>query len=142
NQIMITRALSTPDDAGVIHWSIGPLVKYPKVANGLLEGPYQKQALDPASPWLGNDHVQAPKVDYQIQDDNATIQITPSNHVVYRWILYFQYGDVWSYKIVGTEELTQLISKVDKNAKKLIRVEIAAIDRFGNEGKRTILTIP
>ncbi len=43
-----------PKSSGEVHWSIGSLTKDSLLANAVVEGPYKKQALVPASPWLDN----------------------------------------------------------------------------------------
>ena len=41
-----------PESKGIVHWSISSLTKNPNLMNAILKGPYARQALVPASPWL------------------------------------------------------------------------------------------
>ena len=63
SQIMITRGM-LPRSPGIIHWSIGPLVRDTSLADALLEGPYARQALIPNSPWLNSKLPKVVKLQY------------------------------------------------------------------------------
>src|SRR5699024_6093700 len=68
SQIMITRGMM-PENPGVVHWSIAPLLKYPNLAEAVLEGPYAKRALVPESPWLQSEIPEAPLVETEKQNN-------------------------------------------------------------------------
>ncbi|HEY6504660.1 MAG TPA: family 10 glycosylhydrolase, partial [Chitinophagaceae bacterium] len=61
SQIMIDRGM-IPESKGVVHWSISSLTQNPNMTKAIAEGPYKKQALVPASPWLDNKAPVAPAV--------------------------------------------------------------------------------
>src|SRR5690606_11817366 len=69
SQIMITRG-QAPETNGVVHWSISSVTKNPNMAKALLTGPYAREALVPASPWLGNKAPASPAV-ILIKKDNG-----------------------------------------------------------------------
>lgn len=137
NQIMITRGM-TPNSPGAVHWSIAPLVKYPELAKTLVEGPYKKKALVPASPWLKKKAPIAPKVSHKIVNDRLELQWTyPGEDEIARWVVYFKYKEGgWDYKIL--ESGAQAYSLQNEVGKKKVRLEalgITAVDRAGNQSE-------
>jgi hypothetical protein len=61
DQILVTRG-RLPDGPGNVHWSIGSLARSDTLATAVLDGPYLRQALVPASPWLDARTPAAPSV--------------------------------------------------------------------------------
>lgn len=109
------------------------------MANALLETPYKKQALVPASPWLDNQPPAAPQKQLQVKDGKAYIQWThPEPTDVFHWVLYYEYGSgkvkeytIFSRKIMQAELPVEKM--VDKNTLPLTSVRLTAVDRCGNE---------
>jgi uncharacterized lipoprotein YddW (UPF0748 family) len=98
NQIMITRGI-TPNSKGALHWSIAGLIKHEKIRQGLLDGPYQKQAITPVSDWLDKVSPKNPTATVAVTDTLAQITWThPEKTDVFKWVVYFKYGEKWSYK--------------------------------------------
>ncbi len=145
SQIQITRGM-LPESNGAIHWSISSVTKNPKLANALIESSYKKDALVPASPWLGNKAPAAPTVQKEISSDKCKIiwsHTDPSK--VFRWIVYTQYGTTWTYQIFNRNDRSVELAKMglDKAKKEvsLMRVAVVAVDRLGNESERSELEI-
>lgn len=132
NQVMIARGM-LPNSSGVIHWSISSLTKNPAVSKALLNGPYKKQALVPPSPWLDNMAPAAPRVGLQQQTDAASIQWShPDEKDVFKWVLYYKYGNRSDYKILTGKERNFTLPMQQGNAR-LNSVSVSAVDRMGNE---------
>ncbi len=136
NQIMLTRGM-LPTSMGTVHWSISPLLKYPSMAAGILAGPYKKEALVPASPWLNTLIPDAPVVVAEITDNIVMIKwenLKPEE--VFRWVVYYEYNGVWNYEILNRThnsfELSQFLNKKDQKSP-LTNIGVTAIGRTGNE---------
>ena len=136
NQIMLTRGM-LPESKGSVHWSIGPLLKYPNVSKALLDGPYQKEALVPASLWMHDVLPAAPKVEAKVVKDKVEINWGHSDIAeVFKWVVYYKYNGVWSYEILSRSqnsfELSYLLNKNEKGSH-LTDIGVTAVDRTGNE---------
>lgn len=141
SEIQITRGM-LPQSNGAIHWSISSVTKNPKLAAALMESSYKKDAIVPASPWLGNKTPAAPAVQKEMGNTNWKISWTHTNpEKVFRWIVYTQYGTGWSYLIVNRNDRSVTLAKtvIDKNKKEvtLNKVSVVAVDRLGNESEKT-----
>ena len=136
NQIMLTRGM-LPDSKGAVHWSIGSLLKYPIISKGLIEGPYKKQALIPASPWLSKKAPTVPDVQVISEGEKTTISWeTVGIEEVSNWVVYYKYASTWEYKILSGKETNLDIDKLlIENGKKipLVAVAVTAVGRTGNE---------
>lgn len=136
NEIMISRGM-LPKSKGVVHWSISGLTKNDSLAKAILDGPYKKQSLVPPSPWLDDVAPEAPQATTSIQGDKVSISWThPDANNIFQWVVYFQYGDKWDYKILTRKERTIDLEKTA--AEKLIplnKIAVTAVDRVGNESK-------
>jgi uncharacterized lipoprotein YddW (UPF0748 family) len=136
NQIMIARGM-LPESSGVVHWSISSVTKNANMAKALIEGPYQKQALVPPSAWLDHKAPEAPAVKVEQEDTMVAINWThPDDKDVFRWVVYYQYGKNWSYRIMSRNDRTLQIHPHDgKN--RLSAVAVSTVDRTGNESVRS-----
>ncbi|MEJ7827961.1 MAG: family 10 glycosylhydrolase [Segetibacter sp.] len=136
NQIMITRGM-LPQSKGAVHWSISALTKYPNVAKAILDGPYKKQALVPASPWLDNTYPEAPAITKELKEDKINITWQhPHENNVFRWVVYFKYGNNWNYQILNRKDRSYELKRT--SGEKLIplsRIAVSAVNRVGNESK-------
>lgn len=151
NQIMVSRGMlaSSP---GVIHWSIGPLVNSPQLTQAILEGPYKREALVPASPWLAKKSPAPPRVTFLQEKDNMRINWSHQTPLeIARWVIYYKQGPQWNYAIRGnsTTELSlpafvenrSLLLRADAETLKRIEdilvpldsIAVSAVDRYGNE---------
>ena len=145
SQIMISRGM-LPESKGVIHWSISSVTQNPPMAKGLMDGPYKKQALVPASPWLGNETPMAPSGTSSKANGNTTITWQhPQPNTVFRWVVYYQYGNSKRYRILNRNDRELTIESLLKNGKDtlaLTSVSITAVDRLGNESAPAIVQLP
>ncbi len=141
NQIMITRGMM-PNSKGALHWSIAALVKHEKLRQGLLDGPYQKQALVPTSAWLDNKAPQKPIVTVAPKDSLWQIRWNhPEIKDVFKWVVYFKYGEKWSYKIMNRKDaMLDILVAINRGATGKDKIPLAAfgvtaVDRTGNESE-------
>ena len=145
SQIQITRGM-LPESNGAIHWSISSVIRNTKLATALIESSYKKDALVPASPWLGNKSPDAPLVQKENNNTKWKISWTHAHpEKVFRWVVYTQYGSSWTYQIVNRNDRFVDLEKtiLDKNKKDAVlsKVAVAAVDRLGNESERTEVEI-
>ncbi|MBC9796536.1 glycoside hydrolase family 10 protein [Sinomicrobium weinanense] len=145
NQIMITRGM-LPESKGVVHWSIAPLLKYPELADGLLKGPYKKEALVPESPWLKKKRPDVPVVNWSSGNGKIKIKWShPDEKEVFRWVVRYQYEDTeWNYKILPGKkrmfELDRFVNAEDTGKRKGIgHIAVTAVGRNGNESDFAML---
>ncbi len=144
SQVMISRGM-LPESNGIVHWSISSLTQNQNMMNAILKGPYAKQALVPASPWLDKKAPAAPVVTVVWKDDDRVILWKDDDEGdIFHWVVYYQYGNNWNYKIMnhGERSLTLPGSILIRSAANtpsitntLNSVLITAVDRLGNESK-------
>jgi uncharacterized lipoprotein YddW (UPF0748 family) len=104
SQVMISRGM-LPQSKGIIHWSISSLTGNPNMMKGLMDGPYKQDALVPASPWLDNTPPAAPSVTTNKQGDQLVVNWTHADAKdVFRWVVYYQYGNNWSYTVLNRND--------------------------------------
>lgn len=137
SQIMITRGMM-PENPGVVHWSIAPLLKYPNLAEAVLEGPYAKRALVPESPWLQSEIPEAPLVETEKQNDQLKISWENGGEKeVFKWVVYLKTGNGWSNVILDRESNSLVIDKLKERngADKIISVAVTAVSRTQTESE-------
>jgi len=145
SQILITRGMM-PKDKGVIHWSISSDTQNPALQRAMMEGVYKRPALVPASSWLDATPPAMP-TNVQMRTSDSFVQVVwshPNFKDVFRWVVYYQYGDKWDYTIINKGERTVVLPQiitVNKQAAFLNKVAVSAVDRTGNEGARKELTV-
>ncbi|MBN1387625.1 MAG: DUF1343 domain-containing protein [Bacteroidales bacterium] len=151
SQIMVTRGM-LPQSPGVVHWSIGPLALNPELVSAISEGPYEKEALVPPSPWLDNKNPQPPSFTITHEKDSLRISWTHTNFDdIPGWVVYNRYGPLWGYNIYGKginnitvpafDINTDLLESDDRQSitsraeilTPLKQVAVSAVDRYGNE---------
>lgn len=139
SQIMITRGM-VPESKGVVHWSISSVTKNPNMAKGLIEGPYRRPALVPASPWLDKNSPDAPGAEIRKIGDSVQVSWTHGNEQdVFRWVVYYQYGNRWQYRILNRKDrfFTLPVTVTNNNTAVLLgKIAVSAVDRTGNESER------
>ena len=143
NQIMITRGM-VPERKGAVHWSISSVTKNSSLAKALLESTYRNDAIVPPSPWLDNKAPEAPKVT-TAKTEKLTINWThPDEKDVFRWVVYYKYGNSWSYTILNRNDRSYNLSnsiEVNKTTVPLKQIAVTAVDRTGNESNRAEISI-
>jgi uncharacterized lipoprotein YddW (UPF0748 family) len=132
SQIMISRGM-LPQSPGVVHWSISQVTKSPNMSNAILNGPYKKQALVPASPWLDSKAPDAPTVTLDQLGNALKINWTPADEKdVFHYVVYYKYNGAWNYKIMNRGDRAATVPFMEgKN--KLTQIAVTAVDRTGNE---------
>jgi uncharacterized lipoprotein YddW (UPF0748 family) len=133
NQIMISRGM-TPLSPGVVHWSIGPLVANDSLKIRLRGGAYRRQALVPETTWLGDSGLKAPAVRTEDRADQYGVFWNEPGDESFKTIVYYRYGSVWEYRILGDQRDNLFLNKQSPNGK-LNRVEVAFIGRNAEVGK-------
>lgn len=138
NEIMISRGM-LPKSKGIVHWSISGLTRNDSMAKAILKGPYKKEALVPASPWLDDKAPKAPMVTTATEEDKVKITWThEEERDVFRWVVYYKYGNSWDYQIMNPNDrwLEVLQRKgTDKSILPLSSIAVTAVDRVGNESE-------
>ncbi len=138
SQIMITRGM-LPKSVGAVHWNITSLIKNTNLSKALVEGPYLKDALVPPSTWLGAKTPAAPKVESITQNELVHTSWThPADKQVFHWVVYYQYGSTWAYKILTRSEhsLDLPLHSQDKTGQLVLnKMLVTAVDRLGNESE-------
>lgn len=137
DQIMISRGI-LPESPGVVHWSIGPLLKSPQLTKAVAEGPYAKPALVPTSPWLDNSDPKTPVAVPEVLPETLKVTWVPSGEEeAFRYVVYFRYGSDWKYQIMNRKdnsvEIPLFLTEDNGNKKKVVAVAVTAVDRTGNE---------
>jgi uncharacterized lipoprotein YddW (UPF0748 family) len=144
SQVMISRGM-LPQSKGIIHWSIFQVFKNKNMADGLLNGPYKNGALVPATPWLDATPPLAPVA--QIKTEADTLKVSWTHSVpsdVFRWVVYYQYGNTWNYKILdktASDTILPLDTIINNQKNKLSQITVTAVDRMGNESSGTALSV-
>jgi len=140
NQIMVSRGM-LPTSKGAVHWSISSLTRHPLLAQGILDGPYSRQALVPASPWLGADPPEAPKVTLRHEGGEVALNWEPEKDV-FQWVVYYRHGDAWDYMVLPRQVTGTRLPVYGPDGKtRLEAVAVTAVDRLGNESNKLILTL-
>lgn len=139
NQIMITRGM-LPASPGVVHWSIGPVMRNTSLQASLLAGAYRKPALVPASPWMDAEAPAKPNIRYDENTAHATVHFQVDNRPNFKkYVVYYRYGNAWSYTILRGTSISYSIPRTLGDAKKpvhLNRIAVSEVDRTGNESER------
>jgi uncharacterized lipoprotein YddW (UPF0748 family) len=147
NQIMISRGI-TPLSPGVAHWSIGALTKHESLRNDLLAGPYQEEALVPVSTWLDKKAPLAPVASYENRGTDLYIKwMAKDEKDVFKYVVYTQYGDKWTYRTLNAKSSFLQLPKVaevnpkTKATANLKAIKVTAVDRTGNESVGEIILL-
>ena len=110
------------------------------MADTLLKAVYKKQALVPVSPWLDHKAPVAPAVTTTWQNDSLKIRWThPAEKDVFHWIVYYQYGNTWSYQILNFNDRWLELKRATgagTSSQQLKKIIVTAVDRTGNESKK------
>lgn len=129
NQIMISRAM-LDDSPGVIHWSIGPLIKNDTLIENIFSGPYRKPALIPKMEWLSKKSPAISSLVSTLRNGSTILQIN-SKAEFKSVIVYFQNQSNWAYKIIPCKDSEINISILESLGADSAKIFISIIDRFG-----------
>ncbi len=132
NQIDAIRQ-SNAASKGEIHYSIAGISKDNDMKTMLKNDAYKEKALVPLSPWMKTAPLDKPTLEIQYLNNDFKVKFNYENpDLVRNWVLYTEYGDVWSYKIYNKDEIEAKFPFI-LNGKKVNRIALKAIDRLGNE---------
>jgi len=129
NQITHTR--SHPGAEGNVHFSMKALMDDDRnIAKALIEGPYSKPALVPATTWLAKDQPARPVVKI---DSQAEVGFTmPKGKPPWLWVIKTLQGNSWQTTILpGTADSYAIESEGDLRPE---RITVSAVNRTGAEG--------
>lgn len=145
SQVMITRGM-LPKSMGAVHWNMTSLIRNTTLSKALLDGPYMKDALVPASPWLDDKAPAAPSATIAVQNEQLRLTVKFTNEKdVFRWVVYYQYGTTWKYQIRNRNERSFDIPRsiTEKSGViNLFKIMVSAVDRTGNESPKEEVLIP
>ena len=134
SQILISRGI-LQDDPGTVHWNLGTLKQNAQLASALKNGPYNRNALVPPSPWLDNENPQAPTVNLQSYPKEVKLSWEHTEKEdIFRWVVYYKYQNRdWDFKILNAGLDQFATSTIDEQGNKLEKIGMTAVDRTGNQ---------
>jgi len=158
-EIMISRAIA-PEGPGQTHFSMRSLTNdEDNLMETLRNGPYSRKALIPASPWLDPVPPAAPSVDHRVSSNNHVLTLSPGDDKdLLNYVVYKEAGGSWTFEIVPAVNDTVVVSSTGEvtavqtgsqgldvttttEGRPVTRIAVSAIDRVGNESKRTIIPV-
>ncbi|MFC6267405.1 glycoside hydrolase family 10 protein [Frigoriflavimonas asaccharolytica] len=126
---------------GEIHYSIAGISKDNAMQDMFQNQAYKEKALVPLSPWIKTKALDKPSLEISYSDKDLILKFNHKNlNLVRNWILYTEYGNVWTYKIYTKDEIQMNLAS-SNNGKKLTRIALQATDRLGNESIYDLKTI-
>lgn len=139
SQVFVARHL--PGSSGTIHFSMIALLQNREgIADVLKMTAYPTPALVPAMTWIDNDAPLAPALDVRESRDRGTItvRVTPgAGESATRWTIYTRRGEEWSMQVVPASQTE--IAIADDGKTPINAIAVAAVDRCGNESRRTVV---
>lgn len=151
NQIMISRGFLA-NSPGIVHWNIGTFTQSPLLTSAVVEGPYNKKALVPVSPWLDKTVPDAPEIYFAAENDSLKLGWNhSSSEEIFAYVLYTRYGKEWSYDVLGRQWVSKMlpgylfknsvseakrreeIKDIMELVEPLHEIALTAVDKFGNE---------
>jgi uncharacterized lipoprotein YddW (UPF0748 family) len=139
NQIMVARGM-LPRAPGTILFSVKALLSpNNNLSKSLTDGPYTKEALIPAYPWLSKKSLKPPALKSDTESGELKLSWKPvKKEKPFLYVLYSKMDTVWKYEILpGMDSCA--VKKIDSSA--ISAVAISSIDRFGNESKKNMVEI-
>jgi len=134
SQILISRGILR-DNPGTIHWNIGPLMKNDSLAKSIKNGPYHRNALVPASPWLDAEAPNTPEFKLKNLEDAFQLNwIKDELDKAFRSVVYYRYENSgWEFKILNLNSGKLEVPKLNSEKRKLEKIGVTAVDRLGNQ---------
>jgi uncharacterized lipoprotein YddW (UPF0748 family) len=137
----ITRQIDAvrqqPGAEGEIQFSMKPIMDGAKGVDKAIAGRYASPALVPASPWLDATPPAAPEASLTTNPATGAKTLTwkPADEAdVFRWAVYTRRNGAWQTQIYPAGKRALLLGADAPDA-----IEIAAVDRTGNESARVRL---
>ena len=111
-------------------------MKHENLAKALVEGPYRKKVLVPASPWLDDTAPATPDFNARIENDRLQLSWKsedPSD--ISKYVLWFKYDlGKWDYKILDGKLTNYSLQYIVGDKKRAMdKVGLTAVDRLGNQ---------
>ena len=121
---------------GAIHFSFKSLRNnLGGVQEALLDEPYKRAALIPASPWIRAGTMKSPKVRVVKGKDLTKAEWTENGTTKAFWfVVYAKDKDGWSYSVLPSSERSIALS-ADRNVEKIV---VTSVDRLGNESPMSV----
>jgi hypothetical protein len=126
NEIMISRGM-LPESPGVVHWSIGPLLKNDSLLQNIFSGPYSQPALIPSSTWLSK----RPPVSIAVRRVGSVLKIE-SKSEFNLVVIYYKTKSIWKYEIIPCDHSEVDGGFIASLSPESRHIFISIIDRFGN----------
>ena len=142
-QIGLTRTHAGA--GGHIHFSMVALLQDRRgIATLLKAGPYATAALVPATPWLGAQVPDAPRLSLQQAEgpnvpDRVLIR-TADDPSVNRFSIWKRYGSKWVFSVQAASQ-TELTLEADSTLGKPAVIVVSCVNRLGIESARTTLPL-
>lgn len=134
SQIMINRGIAH-NGPGVIHWSVGSLLKNDSLLNRLKNTVYKNPALVPPLTWdAPNDSLLSPVLKVYEKKENelhVAWENENKNNAIFV-LVQSQYGETWETKITGKSALDL---SLQKNGETLNKIRLTFVDRYGQLGE-------
>lgn len=134
SQIMINRGIAH-NGPGVIHWSVGSLLKNDTLLNRLKNTVYKNPALVPPLTWDAKD---APLISpvltlYDKKENELQMawEKENKNNAIFT-LIQSQYGETWETKVTGRNTLDLSLQKNDET---LNKIRLTFVDRYGQLGE-------
>lgn len=135
-QVQIAR--TQPGAGGAVHFSMKTLVANTgNIASALQSGPYADAAFPPASPWLGANALQAPKVTLMPNNAGAELTWSPAGGTQpFAWGIWVLSGGQWRF---STQPFHIRQVKLAPASRGIDAAAVIAVDRVGNISPTTVV---
>ena len=143
NQIEATR-LRLTSSTGNIHFSMRSFLNDRNGINDALKsGVYAEPALIPATPWIDGIPPEQPVVTVTKVDKTGDIKVefkAQGVKPVFLWVAAVKNGSTWKSVVIPGSVKSYLFSGSNAGVTLDASVAVSAVDRLGNESKRTVVS--
>lgn len=133
-QIWVTRAQAGA--TGNVHFSMKPLSRNAEgIADALIAGPYQEDAIVPESPWLSKsvEPLAAPKITVKKNRGAWVVRRDDNNGVPpWLWVVRTKHDGRWRVEVLPCAEVEYLLDSVSKDESPGA-VAVSVVNRIGQE---------
>lgn len=133
SQIYTTR--SHPEAEGNVHFSMRAFTESPdSLHERLAAHAYQQPALVPASPWLGSERPDRPRVEVSAEEGRLVMSMAPPPGNSPRWwVVRSRTGSEWIVDVVPGRQRQYVLAGSEKEPRP-DEVAVSAVSRLGREG--------
>jgi hypothetical protein len=137
NQIMVTRGM-VPKAPGTFLFSIKALLPpNNSLSAALTDGPYTRQALIPAYPWLSGKSPKPPVLKIDTTTGGVKFAWRPAKkEKPFLYVLYMKKDTIWNYQIFSAMDST---ASEQMDSVRISEAAISSVDRYGNESKKNFV---